>query len=166
MIVERTIDEGTVLTVATSCGQEWSDWATTRLFLPIVHQLLGYEVGLTAGGRVRTRLIGADTARTSAGRSEKKEAPKSPEQIARPGVERRPDYSLVTNSPPKESETEACLPSDFEDRFALTFATDDPDEACPTERPAEEKNEQWPWLACGLLGVLLLESFVGNRTTA
>src|SRR5262249_11314441 len=49
-----------VLWVTTWCGGEWSDWGVSRLFLPLVHQMLGYEVGLADGGRVRMHLVDAE----------------------------------------------------------------------------------------------------------
>jgi hypothetical protein len=76
----------------------------------------------------------------------------------------------VTNVSPRESETERCSQQDFEDRFAVKFL----DETGTTDAGAEaapagvefQQDELWPWVACGLLCVLLLEGFVGNRTTA
>ncbi|HUQ71981.1 MAG TPA: BatA domain-containing protein, partial [Planctomycetaceae bacterium] len=58
-VLECRVGQGTVVWVTTSCGREWSDWCRTALFLPTVHQLLGYEVGLTSGGRVRPQLMDA-----------------------------------------------------------------------------------------------------------
>ena len=74
-VLERRVGEGTVLWVTTSCGRDWSDWCRSRLFLPTVHQLLGYEVGLTSGGRVRTRLVDAE-------RGQKSERQRSEQQTA------------------------------------------------------------------------------------
>ncbi len=74
-VLERRVGEGTVLWVTVSCGRDWSDWSRSRLFLPLLHQLLGYEVGLTQGGRVRTRLI--DTERTGAIEQRKPARPRS-----------------------------------------------------------------------------------------
>ena len=41
----------------TTCDREWSDWSRSRLFLPLVHQMLGYLAGLTDGGPVRNALL-------------------------------------------------------------------------------------------------------------
>ena len=62
-ILERRLGEGTIVWMTISCGRDWSDWSRTRLFLPLVHQLLGYEVGMTQGGRVRTRLVRSEERR-------------------------------------------------------------------------------------------------------
>ena len=70
-VLERRVGEGTTLWVTTSCGRDWSDWCRSRLFLPTVHQLLGYEVGLTTGGRVRTRLVDAERGQKSEVRSQR-----------------------------------------------------------------------------------------------
>jgi hypothetical protein len=175
-IVGRTVGDGSVLWVTTSCGRDWSNWTTTRLFLPIVHQLLGYEVGLTAGGRVRNGLIdGARASDLAAAAEASEEAVATPKPVAPasssakiPGVVLHDRFVEVTNTSPRESETEACTPQDFENRFAMAFV----DENAASEAPAqpqivdERKDEQWHWVACVLLGLLLLEGFVGNRTTA
>lgn len=175
-IVGRAVGDGSVLWVTTSCGRDWSNWATTRLFLPIVHQLLGYEVGLTAGGRVRSGLIdGANSAAATSAvepaaaerpKAESSPAPETREGI--PGVLQHDRYLEVINTSPRESETESCTPDDFENRFAMTFVDDNAttDELVQPQIVDERKDEQWHWVACLLLGLLLLEGFVGNRTTA
>jgi hypothetical protein len=149
-VVERTVGRGIVLWVTTSCGREWSDWCHSRLFLPTVHQLLGYEVGLTAGGRVRSKLVEATSAATT------------------PGVRQFTRFTEVTNVSPRESETERCAQDEFENRFALRFADDDQPTAAMAAIGQVElrQDEFWHWVACALLGVLVLEGFVGNRTTA
>lgn len=169
LIIERTVGEGSMLWVTTSCGREWGDWTRSRLYLPVVHQLLGDLVGLTAGGRVRSHLVDVEkpdeTAPATAETKDK--AAEAQQPVRAPGVVRFAGYLDVTNSSPRESETESCTAKDFEDRFAVTF-TDDV-AAQPVAVVAEvdlRKDELWHWVACALLGVLLLEGFVGNRTTA
>ena len=150
----RHSGEGTILWVATSCGREWSDWCRSRLFLPTIHQLLSYQVGLSAGGAVR---VPAD-----------RERRQSTEQRI-PGVEQFRRHSEVINTNPRESEPDRCSQQEFEDRFALKFV-DDGDS--PVSRASMIGNiefhhdEIWHWVAFALLAVLMLEGFVGNRTTA
>lgn len=74
----------------------------------------------------------------------------------------------MTNVSPRESETERCSQKDFEERFAVKFLDDTGTIVAEAEPTGVEfqQDELWPWVACGLLCVLLLEGFVGNRTTA
>lgn len=164
-VLERRVGGGTVLWVTTSCGRDWSDWSRSRLFLPIVHQLLGYEVGLTSGGRVRGRLVDAE--RGLEGRRQKAESSGKSEQQT-PGVEQFERYSEVVNTSPRESDVERCSRQEFEDRFAVKFVDEDGSTAQIAELGHVEfqQDEVWHWAACALLFVILLEGFVGNRTTA
>lgn len=185
-VIERRLGDGTVLWVTTSCGPDWSDWGRSRLFLPIVHQLLGHEVGLTQGGRVRTAEVGAfdrdwvaraesskDVAsehavdRSHALRKAPEHATKTPTS-ASPGVFQFGRYCEVVNVSPRESETEASSRQDFEERFAMKFVEDESLESGskPQDNVELRQDEVWHWFACVLMGVLLLEGFVGNRTTA
>ena len=78
-------------------------------------------------------------------------------------------YSDVVNTSPRESETERCSRQEFEDRFAMKFVDE---EGSAANQSADlghvefQQDEVWHWAACALLVVLLLEGFVGNRTTA
>jgi hypothetical protein len=169
LIIERQVGQGSLLWVTTSCGREWSDWTRSRLYLPIVHQLLGDRVGLTAGGRVRSALVDNEkpdeSSEMAAGESKESEATRK--SVPVPGVVRFAGYLAVTNSTPRESETESCTVKDFEDRFAVTFTDDGAAQSAPAVAEVDlRKDELWHWVACALLGVMLLEGFVGNRTTA
>ncbi len=161
-VVERRLGDGTVLWVTISCGRDWSDWSRGRLFLPLVHQLLGYEVGLTQGGRVRTRLV--DAARDE-GRGVRGEGTEQ----QNPGVAQFERFAEITNTSPRESDTDRCARQEFEDRFAVKFVEEDGSSATQLADLGHvefQQDEIWHWAACALLGVLLLEGFVGNRTTA
>lgn len=178
-ILERQLGDGTILWVTISCGRDWSDWSRTRLFLPLLHQLLGYEVGLTQGGRVRAAEVGAFEVRgqkseVSGQKSDKQsrsstDSLTSAAQPSAPGVFQFERHAEVVNASPRESETERCSRQEFEDRFAMKFVEED---GSPTNQLAElgnvefQQDEIWHWAACALLVVVLLEGFVGNRTTA
>lgn len=160
-VIERTVGQGTVLWVTTPCGRDWSDWCGSRLYLPTMHQLLGYEVGLTSGGRVRHRLVDATDG------SREQRASGSSHQM--PGVNQFNRYAEVVNTSPRESETERCSREDFENRFGLRFVDSDGSSATNSGSLSNleiRQDELWHWMACVLLAVLLLEGFVGNRTTA
>jgi hypothetical protein len=175
LLLEQHVGDGTALWVTVSCGRDWSDWTRTPLYLPIVHQLLGYEVGLTSGGRVRSQTLAsvADTGERLS-ESEESASPKTNKREnegetveAAPGVDRLAGFVRVTNPSGRESETESCTPGDFEERFGLKFTEEGAELAADAALVADERQDEfWHWLACAALGVLLFEGFVGNRTTA
>jgi hypothetical protein len=122
----------------------------------MMYQLLGYQTGFSAGGRVRQAILERDA---------------QPVADAEPGIHFRDNYSLVVNLSPRESETERCTLADFVDRFGLKLAEDIPIETTTTPVQASMgtelmDSEFWPFIAIGLLGMLVLEGFVANRTTA
>lgn len=162
-ILERQVGAGRVLWVATSCGRRWGDWNLSRMYLPVIHQLLGYEVGLAQGGRVRSRLVDAGEPEPGASAAASEVISQNP-----PGIQQFPRFAEVTNVSPRESETERCSQKDFEERFDVKFLDETGTIAAGAEPAGIEfqQDELWPWVACGLLCVLLLEGFVGNRTTA
>ncbi|MDB5348453.1 MAG: hypothetical protein JWP89_6830 [Schlesneria sp.] len=182
-VLERRVGNGTVLWVTTSCGREWSDWCRSQLFLPTVHQLLGYEVGLTAGGRVRMRLVDVES-RSPNPADEEQNGPipsseasfsttaKSdalPRAALRPGVEQSERYAEVINTSPRESDTDRCTVKEFEERFAIKVVEGNGTSVIEAKGPGNvelRQDEFWHWVAYALLAVLLLEGFVGNRTTA
>ncbi len=176
-VLERRVGEGTMLWVTTSCGRDWSDWCRSRLFLPTVHQLLGYEVGLTTGGRVRTRLVDTERDQKSEVRGQSGRAKNSEELTSAaltsgpltPGVDQFERFAEIINISPRESDTDRCSRQEFEDRFAVKFVEEDGTAGSQTELLGNvelQQDELWHWVGCVLLGVMLLEGFVGNRTTA
>ena len=177
-IIESHAGEGKVMWVTISCGRDWSDWSRSRLFLPLVHQLLGYEVGMTEGGRVRTRSV--DTVQQSdSANGQEPTKQTATERVSTasnvstaplsPGVFQRPRYSEVVNTSPRESDVDRCSREEFENRFAMKFVDESGVAATRTADGGNvefQRDEIWHWVACALLAVLLLEGFVGNRTTA
>ena len=86
-----------------------------------------------------------------------------------PGVFQRPRYSEVVNTSPRESDVDRCSREEFENRFAMKFVDESGVAATRTADGGNvefQRDEIWHWVACALLAVLLLEGFVGNRTTA
>ncbi|HEV3005342.1 MAG TPA: BatA domain-containing protein [Pirellulales bacterium] len=155
-LIERHLGKGSIVWFASSCDREWSDWPRSRLYLPLVYQLLGYQTGLTVGGRVRTAVLEGKT-----------DVPSD----AAPGILAGNGYATVVNTSPRESETERCSVEEFINRFGLKLA--DADE---TPRPAAEvhaslgtemiDSEIWHWVALLVLAALVLEGLVANRTAA
>lgn len=154
--IERKRGKGAVLWFASSCDRQWSDWPRSRLYLPLMYQLLGYQTGLTAGGPIRAAVL--------------ERAVDLPSD-ARPGIVPGEGCSLVVNASPREAETERCTTDEFINRFGLKQGGDD-DLAQPAaaERAALGSemidSEIWPWAAALMLLALLLEGLVANCTTA
>jgi hypothetical protein len=156
-LIEKSLERGKVLWFASTCDREWSDWVRSRLYVPIVHQMLGYLAGLTGGGPVREMLV--DSA-GSAGNE------------PTPGVFTQDDYVAVVNVSPRESETDRCTPEDFVKRFPMRLhETPDAGALSPLVSAASPNadvrdDEIWHWFAFTLVGALLLEGFLANRTAA
>ncbi len=155
-LLEKRLGKGVVLWFASACDREWSDWTRSRLYLPFMHQVLGYLAGLTGGGPVRDVLIDSSS-------------PLAADVV--PGVYERDGYTEVVNAGPRESETDRCTSEEFANRFQLTLHEN---EAAPlaASRAASalsadlREDERWYWIVFILLAVLLLEGFVANRTAA
>jgi uncharacterized membrane protein len=155
-LVERRRGQGTVVWFTSSCDRQWGDWPRSRLYVPLVYQLLGYQTGLTAGGRVRSAVLEG-----------KSDLPGD----ATPGIVPHEGYSLVVNTSPRESETERCTAEEFVNRFGLKESV-----AEQASRPTAEvqaglgtemmESEVWPWVALLVLAALVLEGLVANRTAA
>jgi uncharacterized membrane protein len=155
-LVERRHQKGSVLWFTSSCDRQWSDWPRSRLYLPLVYQLLGYQTGLAAGGRVRTVVLEGKV--------------DLPGDVA-PGIVAGDGYSSVVNTSPRESETERCPAEEFVNRFGLKLA--DAEQAPAPASVAQAslgtemiESEIWQWVALLLLAGFVIESLVANRTTA
>jgi hypothetical protein len=162
-LVERRLGRGTIVCFTSSADRQWSDWPRSRLFLPLVYQLLGYQTGLTAGGRVRPIVLEGNATTPPGGTA-------LPADAA-PGIVAGDGYTLVINGSPRESETERCPAEEFIDRFGLKLAEagEEPQAAETIEAGLASdmiESEVWHWVALLVLAVLLLESLVANRTAA
>ncbi len=149
-ILEKTVGRGRILWMATACDRDWGDWPRGRMFLPMVHQMIAAAAGIADGGRVREE-IAADT--------------------TTPGIFVNQGICRVVNVDPFESETARCTPREFADHFGFRLA--EPGRVAGTGAGALappdgrlRDDEIWPWLALGLIGVLLVENFLANRTAA
>jgi len=155
-LLEKRLGKGRVLWFTSACNREWSDWTRSRLYLPFMHQMLGYLAGLTGGGPVREVLIDTTSALAA---------------DVVPGVYERDGFTEVVNVGPRESETDRCTPEEFANRFQLTLHEQG---AAPLAQSRSalalstdlREDEKWYWAVFILLGVLLLEGFLANRTAA
>ena len=160
----RSQGRGKVLWFASACDRDWSDWPRSRLYLPMVHQMLRYLAGLADGGPIRQKLI--DEIETT-GLGDGAEAEKDPA----PGVFSHDRTWQVVNVDARESETDRCTAEDFAERFGFRLeesgrpAQDSQD--TPTAAGFDlREDEVWHWVILALIAVSLVETFVGNRTAA
>ena len=119
------------------------------MFLPMVHQMIAEAAGIADGGRVRPEIAG-DT--TTPGII-LNEGPAGSSTSTRSS--RRPRAALRASSPTISASAWRSRPVLPAPRGAL---------APPDGRLRDD--EIWPWLALGLIGVLLVENFLANRTAA
>ena len=149
-ILERPVGRGRVIWFASSCDRDWTDWPRGRLFLPLVHQLVTTAAGRGEGGPIRAEVAAA----------------------GQPfGVVEAEGIIHVRNPDPAESEPARRTPRDFATRYGFPLIQGRDDTATTgTARPTADdrfrSDEVWPWVALTLVGVLMLELFLANRTAA
>lgn len=150
LLIEATVGAGTVVAFAVAADRDWGDWPVSRLYLPLIHQVLG---GLT--GRL------PDDPRVVALAS-------GPGPGERPGVTAAAAGGGVTvrNLAPAESEFERMTPDQFRRAFRLPGERPGAsrDAPAPDDPDAPRPDELWRAVVWGLFAVLLLETFVANRT--
>jgi hypothetical protein len=156
-LVEKKLGKGRVVWFTAACDRDWGDWTRSRLYLPFMHQVLGYLAGLTGGGPVRDVSLDGVVARGA---------------DVTPGIYEREGFTEVVNPSPRESETDRCTPEEFAKRFELALGDQETETSA---RPLAASlaltgdlrdDEVWYWVVFILLGILLLEGFVANRTAA
>ena len=149
-LMEKSVGRGKVVWFASSCDRGWGDWPRGRMFLPMVHQMVAYASGLSEGGPIRQEPAGADRM---------------------PGLVESDGILRVINPDPYESETARCTPKEFADRygFRLPERKAVASKVDGDKKPADDRlrgDEIWPWVALTLIGLLMFEQFLANRTAA
>jgi hypothetical protein len=156
-LVDRTVGRGRVLWFTSAASRGWSDWPRSRLFVPLVHQMLLDLAGLTGSGPVRHVRLDAATAGTSG---------------LAPGVIPRDGYRDVVNVSPRESETDRCTVEEFAQRFELTLPTTTDEARGPSPVVAAgakfdlRDHELWQYVALALVLLVCSEAFLANRTSS
>jgi hypothetical protein len=150
LVVEGRLGKGKVLLVASAADRDWGDWPQSRLYVPLVHQLVGYLTDrLPETARVQS--IPADRAHL-------------------PGISNDRAKVIVRNLDPAESEIERFSL----DQFRQVFHVPQSDAAGEKTATAVEKlfpesqrpDELWMYVVWILLFLLVTEIFVANRTPA
>jgi hypothetical protein len=144
LVLERT-SSPRVLWCAASVGNEHGTWSRSRLFLPLVHQLVKGAAGIAGAGPVV-------------------DLPAAGEE---PGLHKCGDGWEVRNLEPQESELEACTPEEFARRLGLTLASGESTSAAAADDGMEQHyGELWPWLWLLLVICWLAEGLLADRTVA
>jgi hypothetical protein len=150
LLLERQAGLSKVLWCAASVGREHGEWSRSRLFLPLVHQLVRGAAGLTGAGPVRDMPAAGEP----------------------PGVRQSGDGWEVRNLEPHESDLESCAPDEFARRLGVTLATDPggPEAVAAGDQERDGKElrpgELWPWLFLVLVVCWVAEGILANRTVA
>jgi Aerotolerance regulator N-terminal/von Willebrand factor type A domain len=149
LVVEKAVGSGHSIVFAFPADNAWGDWAIHRLYLPLVHQVLGY---------LTNRLP-----ETSPLRFER--AGPGPAQA--PGVILNNDRAVIRNVNAAESEIERTTIAKLREAYRLPERgkITSPEEAgqAALQTSGERPDELWRMVAWVLLAVLLLEVFVANR---
>jgi Aerotolerance regulator N-terminal/von Willebrand factor type A domain len=152
LVLERSLGRGRCVLFAFPADNGWGDWAIHRLYVPLVHQLVGYLTNrLPQTAAVKYELAGRSPARA-------------------PGVTVENGHALVRNVATAESEIERATVAQLRESYRLPEAalTVSPEDNGPeTLAPGGERpDELWRLVAWILLIVLVAETFVANRTYA
>lgn len=152
LAAEQSVGRGRFIYLGTSADRDWTDWPKSRLYVPLIRQLLAYMTDqLAARSRVIERLV--ETAADE------------------PGVREVDERVIVTNLDPRESSLDRLDPVAFRD--ALASAPAAPGERAQAaglriEPPAGalRADEFWNALAWILVGVLAVELLLASRVHA
>lgn len=149
---ERSVGAGTCLYFGTSADRDWTDLPRTRLYVPLMRQLLAHLTDqLQDQSPVVVRTIASST--------------------AQPGIESVDGKWLVTNLDPRESDPRRLEPEELRQAFGVQSGagTDREREAAwaqvlPANR--ERPEEVWTIIAWILFGVLAAELLLAARVHA
>jgi hypothetical protein len=145
LLLERQDGRSRVVWCAASVGREHGEWSRSRLFLPLVHQLVRGAAGQAGAGPVRDLYAAGES----------------------PGVRQRGQVWEVRNLEPQESDLERCTPEELARRLGVKLA----EKAGASVSVAAEEDgnelrtgELWPWLWLGVVLFWLAEGLLANRT--
>jgi hypothetical protein len=152
LLVEQRVGRGGVLLFAAPADRDWSDWPQSRLYVPLIHQLVGYLcMRLPETQRVQQVLAGARGQTV-------------------PGITQDGDRTVVCNLDARESRLQRCSELQFREVFQLASAEaavrSQQAAVAPLQAGDLRPDELWTSVVWILLLVLVGEVFVANRTHA
>lgn len=157
-LTRHEVGAGQVLWFLSSADDSWGGWLRSRLYVPLVHQMLASLSGLSGEGPVRLLTLESSIAG---------EQSISTAQV-RPGIVATGNHWDVANVPSRESDLGRFTPEEFAERFRVRLHGQSEAAAASAGSflAGEQRPEElWPWFACLLMGLLAAEWFVANRTT-
>lgn len=181
-IVEQIYEKGRLVWFLSDAGDAWSNWTSSPLYLPLVHQMVSDLAGLTGEGPIRFRAVGdprsiaqevsrddTNVAVISKVKYSGDTAGPSAIQLAESvfadtGFVRQDNSLYVVNTPESESDTARMSDADLRLAFALQEQKGSADVAASTEVQSIRKQELWPWLASLMVVLLVFEFGLSNRT--
>jgi hypothetical protein len=152
LLVEGKLERGTILLFASTADRDWSSWPQSRLYVPLIHQMVGYlSERLPENQRVR-------------------EEPTGPGRENPPGINQAEGFTTFRNIDPSESDMERVSEQKFREACHLPDINTAVKKAAASgsKIPAdnERPDELWVYVVWALLFVLVGELFVANRTHA
>ena len=174
-IVEMAYEKGRLVWFLSDAGDAWSNWTSSPLYLPLVHQMVSDLAGLTGEGPIRFRSVG-DVGMVYAVNlnSESNGEALSPVKFSRDkqvemafaeiGFLRKDNALYVVNTQESESDTARMTEADLRKAFALLAPDDASEVNVNTEVKSIKKQELWPWLAAFMVVLLVFEFGLSNRT--
>ena len=152
-VMERPVERGRVLWFAAGCDGSWSDWPRSRLYLPLIYQLLSYLGGLAEGGPVRNVAIDGQS-----------------EGDFTPGISEDGNHWNAVNVSPRESETDRCTVIELANRFGFSAEGETSSDTSNSQMLAAgvdiREDEVWHFALLGLMSLILAEGFLANRTVS
>jgi hypothetical protein len=150
LLVEAKVGAGVVLQWASAANNDGGDWAIQRLYLPVMHQMMGYLTGrLPGSGLVRVAPLDPGTT---------------------PGIEVDGTKVVVRNGDPAESRIDRATLAEFRTALRLPESalkgSTGPAIADDAGSGSIRPGEFWRGVAWALLAILVVETFVANRTYA
>jgi hypothetical protein len=152
LVLERSLGRGRCLLFAFPADNAWGEWAIHRLYLPLAHQMMGYLTGRLPETNPVTYARAGGT----------------PAVV--PGVDLEHGVAMVRNVDTAESDIERTTVAALREHYKLA-AVDKADSLADERSEAlapsgERPDELWRTVAWVLLIVLVVETFVANRTYA
>jgi len=149
---ERSLGRGRCIYVGSSADRDWTNWPQTRLYVPLVRQIMAYLTDqLAERARVTTKLI--------------------TEQGEVPGITTQGDYVTVHNTDPQESIPDRLTKTQLCEALGIQEAKLAPEEqahraAIALPKDALRSDEIWTRVMWCLLATLIAESLLASRVHA
>ena len=162
-LLTHRLGKGRVLWMTSTASPEWNNACRSRLYVPLIHQLMGECVGLTGAGPVQSWTVDAWRDRIGVAASG---------DSVRPGVITQDMRTHVVSVEESESDPESCQPEELADAASAIHAEDSDGHAASisvsgtSNALAIRADEWWPYFVLALTALLFVETLVANRTTA